>query len=148
MQAVVSRRRNNALSALRATDKFDSSTFALDCSDEEFRSVEASLYQVIVQNDRKRTSENSCKHTKGQKGFEAWHAIVRRYDQRSMTDTNSAYAALISNISERGRAKDVEQVDDTLRTFINETNKFENRFGLVRDQDKMLAVKKLTLGDC
>ena len=41
----------------------------------------------------------------------------------------SASAALISNISERDRAKDEEQFDDILRTFINETNKFENRFG-------------------
>ena len=65
--------------------------------------------------------------TRGQRGFEAWHAIVRRYDQRNMSDRNSAYAALISNISEKDRAKDVEQFDDIL--FINETNMFENRFG-------------------
>ena len=62
-----------------------------------------------------------------------------------MSDTNSAYAALISNISERDRAKDVEQLDDILRTFINETNKFENRFGTIRDEEKILAVKKLML---
>ena len=30
---------------------------------------------------------------------------------------NSAYAALISNISEKDRAKDVEQLDDILRTL-------------------------------
>ena len=65
--------------------------------------------------------------TRGQRGFEAWHAIVRRYDQRNMSDRNSAYAALISNISEKDRAKDVEQFDDIL--FINETNMFKNRFG-------------------
>ena len=46
--------------------------------------------------------------------------IVRRYDQRNTPDRSSAYAALISNISERDRAKDVEQFDDTLRNFINE----------------------------
>ena len=40
-----------------------------------------------------------------------------------MSDRNSAYAALISNISERDRVKDVEQFDDMLRTFINETKK-------------------------
>ena len=52
-------------------------------------------------------------------------------------------AALFSNISERERAKDVEQFDDFLRTFVNETNKFENRFGKLRDEAKMAAVKKL-----
>ena len=50
---------------------------------------------------------------------------------------------MISNISERDRAKDVEQFDDILRTFINETTKFENRFGTIRDEEKMPAVKKL-----
>ena len=37
----------------------------------------------------------------------------------------------------------MEQFDDILRTFTNEMNKFENRFGKIRDEDKMLAVKKL-----
>ena len=50
---------------------------------------------------------------------------------------------LISNISEKDRAKDVKQFDDILRTFINEINKFESRFGAIRDEEKMLAVKKL-----
>ena len=54
-----------------------------------------------------------------------------------MSDKNSTRAALMSNISERDRAKDVKQVDDFLRTSINETSKFENRFG------KMPADKKL-----
>ena len=66
-----------------------------------------------------------------------------RYDQRNMPDKNSAYAALISNISERDRAKNVEQFDDILRTIINEMNKFENRLGKIRDEEKMLAAKKL-----
>ena len=52
---------------------------------------------------------------------------------------------MISNVSERDRAKDVDQFDDILRTFIHETNKFENRFGTIRDEEKMLAVKKLML---
>ena len=56
---------------------------------------------------------------------------------------NSAYAALISNISEKDRARDVEQFDDILRTFTNEMNKFESRFGKIKDEEKMLAVKKL-----
>ena len=37
----------------------------------------------------------------------------------------------------------MEQFDDILRTFTNEMNKFENRFGKIRDEEKMLAVKKL-----
>ena len=63
---------------------------------------------------------------KGQKGFEAWHAIVRRYDQRNVSNKKTAHGVLTSNLSERDQAKDVEQFDDILRTFINETNKFEN----------------------
>ena len=77
-----------------------------------------------------------------QQGFEAEHLIVRRYDQRNMSDKNSAYAALISNISERDRAKDVEHLDDILRTCINDVNKFENRIGKIRDEGETLAVKK------
>ena len=49
--------------------------------------------------------------------------IVRRCDQRNTSDRSSAYAALISNISERDRAKDVEQYDGILRNFLNETTK-------------------------
>ena len=58
---------------------------------------------------------------------------------------NSAYAALISNISERGRVKDEKQLDDVLRTVIDETNEFENKFGKIRYEEKMSAVKKLML---
>ena len=39
----------------------------------------------------------------------------------------------------------MEQFDDILRTFINETQWFENRFGKIRDEGKILAVKKLML---
>ena len=60
-----------------------------------------------------------------------------------MSDTNSAYAAPIRNISERDRATDVEQFDDVLRTFINETNTFDNRFGKIEYEGKMLADEKL-----
>ena len=37
----------------------------------------------------------------------------------------------------------MEQFDDILRTFINEMNKFGSRFGAIRDEEKMFAVKKL-----
>ena len=125
-----------------SVDRFDNNVIAFDRSDEEFRSIEASLYQVLH-----RTTSNeplrTVQQTKGQKGFKAWHAKVRRYDQRNKSGKKSACAALISNISEKDRAKDVKQFDDILRTFTNEMNKFEKRFGNIRDEEKMLAVKKL-----
>ena len=37
----------------------------------------------------------------------------------------------------------MEQLDDIMRTFVNETNKCEIRFGKIRDEEKMFAVKKL-----
>ena len=37
----------------------------------------------------------------------------------------------------------MEQFDDILKNFINETNKYEGRFGKIRDEEKTLAVKKL-----
>ena len=37
----------------------------------------------------------------------------------------------------------MEQFDDILRTFTNEMTKFENRFGKIRDEEKVFAVKKL-----
>ena len=130
------------LVSVESTDKFDNSTVAVDCSDEEYRSIEASHYQVLH-----RTTANEpliiVQQTNGQKGFGAWHAIVRRNGHRNMSDINSSYAALISNISERDRANDVEQFDDILRTFINEASKFEDSFGTIREDEKMLAVKNL-----
>ena len=130
------------LATVEGSNKLDKNAIAFDCSDDEFRSIEASPYQVLH-----RTTSNEplriVQQTRGQKEFEAWHAIVRRYDQRNMSDKKLAYAALISNISEKDRAKDVEQLDDILRTFINEMNKFESRFGAISDEEKMLAVKKL-----
>ena len=130
------------LARVEGVDKLDHNAIAFDCSGDDFRLMEASLYQVL----HRMTSTEPLRivqQTRGQRGFEAWHAIVRRYDQRNMSDKNSAYAALISNISKKDRAKDVEQFDDILRTFINEMNKFESRFGAIRDEEKMLAVKKL-----
>ena len=68
------------LVSVEKTDKFDSSTLAVDCSDEEFRSIEASLCQAL---HRKTANEplRLVLQTRGQKGFEASHAIVRRYDR-------------------------------------------------------------------
>ena len=73
------------LARVESIDKFDNNVIAFDCPDEEFRSIEASLYQVLH-----RTTSNEplriVHQTRGQEEFEAWHAIVRRYDQRNMSD--------------------------------------------------------------
>ena len=65
-----------------STDSFDNNIHAVDCLDEEFRTIEASFYQVLH-----RTTANeplrAVQQTRGQKGFEAWHAMVRRSDQRT-----------------------------------------------------------------
>ena len=131
------------LVSVESSDKHDVSTLAIDFTKEEFRTVEVSLFQVLHS-----TTGNAplrmVQQTQGQNGFEAWHAIVRRYDQRNMSAIKSACVALISNIAERDRVKDVQQFDDILRTFVDETNKFENRFGKIRDEEKMFAVRKLT----
>ena len=130
------------LARVESVDKVDRATLAVDCTEADFRTFETALYQVLH-----RTTANEplrmIQQVEGQIGFEAWHLIVRRYDQRNTSDRSSAYAALISNITERDRAKDVEQFDDILRTFTNEMTKFENRFGKIRDEEKVLAVKKL-----
>ena len=47
----------------------------------------------------------TVQQTQGQKGFEAWLAIVRNYGQRNMFDKNSPCTTLISNVSERDRVK-------------------------------------------
>ena len=118
------------------------STLTVDCTDADFGTLETALYQVL---HRTTTNEplTMVQQVQGQRGFEAWHLIVRRYDQRNTSDRSSACAALISNISERDRAKDVEQFDDILRDSINETKKYEGRFGKIRDEEKTLAVKGL-----
>ena len=36
-----------------------------------------------------------------------------------------------------------EHSDDTLRTFLNEANKYESRFATIRDEEQTLAFKKL-----
>ena len=47
------------LVSVDSTNKFDNNTLALDCSDEEFRSIEASLYQVLHRTTAKPTAGNS-----------------------------------------------------------------------------------------
>ena len=88
------------LALVEGTDKLDNNATAFDCSDDEFRSIEASLYQVL----HRTTADEPLRivqQTRGQRGFGAWHAIVRRYDQRNMSDKNSADAALYSSSRKR-----------------------------------------------
>ena len=125
---------------VEGVDKVERSTLAVDCTEADFRTFETALYHILH-----RSTANALlrmvQQVQGQRGFEAWHLIVWREDQRNTSDRSSAYAALISNISERDRAKDVEQFDDILRNFINESNEYEVRFGKIRHEQKILAVK-------
>ena len=64
MDASVARRRRNLVS-VESTDMFDNSALAVDCSDEEFRTIEASQYQVLLaQSNSKRTTESSATNTR------------------------------------------------------------------------------------
>ena len=130
------------LVSVEGVDKVERSILAVDCTEADFRTFETALYQI---SHRTTTHEplRMVQQAQGQSGFEASHMIVGRYDQRNMSFRSSAYAALISNISERDRVKYVEQFDDILKNFINETNKYEPGFGKIRDEEKTLAVKKL-----
>ena len=93
----------------------------------------------IAQNNSKRTTENSATDTRA----DGLRSVARRRSEEHVRQKNPARPPLISNISERDRAKDVEQLDDILRTFINVTNKFDTRFGTIRDEVKMLAFETL-----
>ena len=65
------------LAIVEGTDKLDNNWIAFDCSDEEFRSIEASVYQVLC-----RTTSNVpmriVQQTRGQRGFEAWDSTSPR----------------------------------------------------------------------
>ena len=123
---------------VESVGKVERPTLAVECTKADFRTLGTALHQVfhrMTTNEPRRTAQQAqC-----QKGLEAWHLIVRRHDQRNTSDRSSAYGALNSNISERGRAKDV----DILRNFMNETNKYNGRFGEIRHEEKILAVQKM-----
>ena len=127
---------------VESVDKVERSTLAVNCTEADIRTFETALFQIM---HRTTTNEplRMVQQVQGQRGSEAWHMIFRRYDQRNTSDRSSAYAALTSNISERDRAKDVEQFDDILRNFINETNKYEGRFGKIRDEENFKQSKKV-----
>ena len=70
-------------------------------------------------------------------GFEARRQFVRSYDSRKTSDKLSAYAAIVINISDRGRAKALEHRDGILRIFF-EANKYESPFVKFRHGRKRL----------
>ena len=92
------------LASVESIDKFDNNVIAFDCSDEEFRSIETSLYQVLH-----RTTSNEplriVQQTRGQKGFEAWHATVRRYDQRNMSEKKISVCSTDQQHLQEGHSK-------------------------------------------
>ena len=48
------------LASVESIGKFDNSALAFDCSDEAFRSIEASLNQVLHRTDSKRATEDGA----------------------------------------------------------------------------------------
>ena len=55
------------LFSVESTDQFDNSTRSVDCTQQQFRTIQASLYQELA-------AEN-FQQTQGQRGFEVWCAI-------------------------------------------------------------------------
>ena len=92
-------------------DKVERSTLAVECTETDFRTFEATLYGILHRTTTKEPLR-IVQQVQGQKRFEVWQMIVRRYDQRNTSDRSLAYAALIIDISARDRAKDVEHFDD------------------------------------
>ena len=92
------------LARVESIDKFDNNVIAFDCPDEEFRSMEVSLYQVLH-----RTTSNEplgkVQQTRGQTGFETCHAIVRRYDQRNMSDKKISVCSADQQHLREGQSK-------------------------------------------
>ena len=48
------------LVSIESSDMVDNSTLSVACSQEQFRTIEASLHQVTAQNDSKRTTDISA----------------------------------------------------------------------------------------
>ena len=103
------------LVSVESTDKFDSSTIAFDCSDEEFRSIEASLYRVLHRTIANENAENGAadKRTEGIRSMARDREEIRSEDT---CQTKNQHVALISNISERDRAKDVRCTNSRRRS--------------------------------
>ena len=112
---------------VESVDKVERSNLAVGCTEADFRTFEAVLCQKILHRTTTNEPLRMVQQVQGQRGFEAWNMIARRYDQRNTSDRSLGCAALISNISERDRAENVKELDDIFRNFTNETNKYRRR---------------------
>ena len=99
VDASVVKTKEKCLSALTVPTGSTAARLHLTVQTKKLRSIESSLYQVLHRTTANEPSRR-VQQTKGQKGFEAWHAIVRRYDQTNTSDKHSTYAALISYVAE------------------------------------------------
>ena len=128
--------------SVESTDEFDSSTLAVDFfrrGVQNTRGVECTKYCAEKRHTTHRAEICTRKDRKDSKhGTQSRGGTIRGTCHKS-----KAYAALISNIGERDRAKDAEQHDVILRTVIKETSKFDNRIGKIRDDEKMLSQELL-----
>ena len=53
--------------SVESSDKFENSTLAVDCSDEEFRTIGASLYQTLQRTTEPLRMVDKCKERRGSK---------------------------------------------------------------------------------
>ena len=67
---------------VESVDKVERSALAADGTEADFRTFETALYQIL---HRTTTNEplRMVQQVQGQRGFEAWHMIVRSYNQRT-----------------------------------------------------------------
>ena len=76
------------LVGLESADEEERSTLAVDCTEAEFRTFETALYQIL-HNTTTHETLKMVQQVQGQRGFEARHMIVRRYDQRNTSDRSA-----------------------------------------------------------
>ena len=82
---------------VEAVDKVERLTLFADCTEADFRTFTTALYPILHRTTTKEPLR-MVQQVQGQRGFDAWRMIVRRYDQRNTSDRSSAYAALVGDI--------------------------------------------------
>ena len=78
------------LVSVESTDRFDNSTLAFDCSDEEFKPIESSLSQVLHRTTADKPLRR-VQQTKGQKGFQGDTIKGTGQTQISICSTDQQY---------------------------------------------------------
>ena len=129
------------LVSIGSSDKLDINTLSVDCTEEEFRTIEASLYQVLhrtTTNEPRRT--RTVQQTKGQKGFEAWRGIVSRCDQRNMSGNNHLNAIDEDDSENVEEATDNEE--DLQAWCLLEENEDEQWQEVISRRDKQKVKKE------